>query len=161
MNLEQAMAGIKVGEPTVYGGLAVFPLMGGTNRKTGLPDAKRGVRPSGIEISEVSEGGSVPELRLKNKLDQDVFAADGETLLGAKQNRVLNSSIYVKASAEIVIPVSCVEQGRWSYQSRNFQVERVQRVRVVACGEDVLGGIFLEDDRYGSPFGPGRGVGSR
>ena len=63
----------------------------------------------------------MPELRLKNNLDKDVFAADGETLLGAKQNRVLNSSIYVKAGDEIVIPVSCVEQGRWSYRQRSLR----------------------------------------
>ena len=121
MNLEQAMAGIKVGEPKVYGGLAVFPLMGETNGKRDYLTLNEAFDRRGIEISEVSEGGSVPELRLKNKLGQDVFAADGETLLGAKQNRVLNSSIYVKAKSEIVIPVSCVERGRWSYQSRNFQ----------------------------------------
>ncbi len=121
MNLEQAMAGIKVGEPMVYGGLAVFPLMGETHGKRDYLTLNEAFDRSGIEISEVSEGGSVAELRLKNKLDQDVFAADGETLLGAKQNRVLNSSIYVKANTEIVIPVSCVERGRWSYQQRNFR----------------------------------------
>ena len=50
-----------------------------------------------------------------------MFAADGEALLGAKQNRVLNSSIYVKAGDDIRIPVSCVEQGRWSYRRRDFR----------------------------------------
>ena len=121
MNLEQAMAGIKVGEATVYGGLAVFPLIGGNPGKRDYFTLNEAFQKKGIEISEVSEGGSVPELRLKNNLDKDVFAADGEALLGAKQNRVLNSSIYVKAKSEIVIPVSCVERGRWGYQSRNFR----------------------------------------
>lgn len=123
--LQQAIAGIKVGEPKVFGGLAVFPLIGMRQPKRDYVTLREAFGKEGIEISEVSHGGSVPELRLKNLLDQDVFAADGEALLGAKQNRVLNSSIYVKAGDEIVIPVSCVEQGRWSYRSRNFRQSEV------------------------------------
>lgn len=121
MNLEQAMAGISIGEPQVFGGLAVFPLIGKEKGERHYLTLNEAFQKKGIEISEVSEGGSVPELRLKNCLNKDVFAADGETLLGAKQNRVLNSSIYVNAKTEIVIPVSCVEQGRWRYRRRNFQ----------------------------------------
>ena len=121
MNLEQAMTGIKVGDPAVYGGLAVFPLIGGNPGKRDYLTLNEALVVEGVTVSEVSEGGHVPELRLKNNLDKDVFAADGEALLGAKQNRVLNSSIYVKAGDEVIIPVSCVEQGRWSYRQRNFQ----------------------------------------
>ena len=121
MNLEQAISGIKVGDATVYGGLAVFPLIGGSPGKRDYFTLTEAFKKKGVEISEVSHGGSVPELKFKNILDKDVFAADGETLLGAKQNRVLNSSIYVKAGEEIRIPVSCVEQGRWSYRQRDFR----------------------------------------
>ena len=121
MNLEQAMTGIKVGDPTVYGGLAVFPLIGANAGNRDYLTLTEAFSEKGVEISEVSEGGSVPQLRFKNRLDKDIFAADGEALLGAKQNRVLNVSIYVKAGDEVVIPVSCVEQGRWSYQRRNFE----------------------------------------
>lgn len=46
---------------------------------------------------------------------------DGEELVGSKQNRVLNLSILVPAKKTIVIPVSCVERGRWGYQSREFR----------------------------------------
>ena len=121
MNLEQAMAGIKVGDATVYGGLAVFPLIGDKQGKRDYLTLTEAFSEKGVQISELFEGGSVPQLRLKNNLDKDIFAADGEALLGAKQNRVLNVSIYVNAGDEIVIPVSCVEQGRWRYQQRDFQ----------------------------------------
>jgi hypothetical protein len=120
-NLQQAITGIKVGKAAVYGGLAVFPLIGrqSVNREYLTLTEAFGLK--GVTVTEVSDGGSVPELKFKNLLDKDVFAADGETLVGAKQNRVLNSSIYVKAGDEIVIPVSCVEQGRWSYDRDDFE----------------------------------------
>jgi hypothetical protein len=41
----------------------------------------------------------------------------GEELVGAKQNRILNVTALVAAGGSTVIPVSCVEQGRWSARS--------------------------------------------
>jgi hypothetical protein len=48
------------------------------------------------------------------------FLMAGEQLKGGKQNRVLNASIMVPAQAELPIPVSCVERGRWGYRSAQF-----------------------------------------
>jgi len=70
-----------------------------------------------ITITEVSQRGSVPTLKVVNKSPQFVLLLDGEALVGAKQNRVLNTSILVNGNSEIVIPVSCTEQGRWAYTS--------------------------------------------
>lgn len=46
---------------------------------------------------------------------------DGEELVGAKQDRVLNLSILVPAQTTVKIPVSCVEQGRWHHVSPRFE----------------------------------------
>ncbi len=45
---------------------------------------------------------------------------DGEELVGAKQNRILNVTVLVGAGAKLPIPVSCVEQGRWTARSVDF-----------------------------------------
>ncbi len=71
-------------------------------------------------VTEVSESGSVPTLLLENKSAQAVFLLDGEELVGAKQNRILNLSVLVPAGSKLHIPVSCVEAGRWSHRSREF-----------------------------------------
>jgi len=74
-----------------------------------------------IEIIEVNKEGSVQDLKVNNHSSLMVLILDGEELVGAKQNRVVNTTILVKGNSELVIPVSCVEEGRWSYGSPNFQ----------------------------------------
>ncbi|MBL8382706.1 MAG: hypothetical protein JNM90_06520 [Burkholderiales bacterium] len=72
-------------------------------------------------ITEISEHGSVPELAFENLSDKRVLLVDGEQLIGARQNRVLNISILVPAHGKLTIPVSCCEQGRWAYTgARDF-----------------------------------------
>jgi hypothetical protein len=73
-----------------------------------------------LEVSEVSEGGRVPTLKLINKSDRMVFLMAGEELVGGKQNRVLNASMMVAAGGEMPVPVTCVEVGRWGYRTRRF-----------------------------------------
>ena len=50
---------------------------------------------------------------MKNVGAQPVLLVEGETLVGAWQNRTLNVSVLVGAGTKIPIPVSCVEAGRW------------------------------------------------
>ena len=72
------------------------------------------------EITEISAQGSVPELLVVNRGAKPVLILDGEELVGAKQNRVVNLTILVPAQAKVTIPVSCVEAGRWRARSRAF-----------------------------------------
>ena len=60
----------------------------------------------------------MPELVVENPLDERVLLYDGEELVGAKQNRILNVSVLVEAKSTLRIPVSCVEQGAGRASSR-------------------------------------------
>ena len=73
-----------------------------------------------VKISEVSEGGRVPDLQLTNSGKLPVLIIDGEEMVGAKQNRVINLTVLVAAGTKVIIPVSCVEAGRWRYSSSDF-----------------------------------------
>lgn len=73
-----------------------------------------------LRVTEVDKGGSVPELRVVNDAADRVLLIDGEELIGAKQNRVVNTSILLEEKSEAIIPVSCTEQGRWDYSSDRF-----------------------------------------
>jgi hypothetical protein len=73
-----------------------------------------------IEVMEKDEAGSVPELKVENRSPKMILILDGEELVGAKQNRIVNTTLLIQGKSNTVIPVSCVEQGRWSYESPSF-----------------------------------------
>ena len=112
---------LKLGELLIHNELAVVPLFCTTVGGPEYLTLKEALDGGGLTISEVSQGGSVPELKVINAGTKHVLLIDGEELAGAKQNRVLNTTILVAAGASALIPVSCTEQGRWSYRSAHFE----------------------------------------
>ena len=118
------MDGMNLGETQVHGGMAVIPLFDGTEDSgystSGYITLKEALDSEAIVITELNQHGTVPELKVHNLGDVPVLLLDGEELVGAKQNRVLNTTILLKEGSETVIPVSCTEHGRWSYTSDRF-----------------------------------------
>lgn len=113
--------GIKTGELQVHNHVAIIPLFDTNGAGPDYLTMKEAMDGSFLTVSELTEGGHVPELKVTNRAEQPVLLLDGEELTGAKQNRVLNATILLKERSETVIPVSCTEQGRWSYRSSNFE----------------------------------------
>lgn len=112
---------IEFGKLQQFGEMTVFPVFSANNGKVEYLSLKEAMNRNLLEITEVDDSGSVPELKVKNLAEIPVLILDGEELMGAKQNRVVNTTILLKEDYNTIIPVSCVEQGRWSYTSRNFQ----------------------------------------
>jgi hypothetical protein len=111
---------VRVGEPIRHQALSVFPLFSPPGGVVEYLLSEEAIAAGSVIVEEVSEGGSVPTLLVTNAGDFRVLFLEGEELKGAKQNRVLNTSVLVAAHSKTRIPVSCVEQGRWRYQSRSF-----------------------------------------
>ena len=120
--LTEEIATLKIGEPTAFRNLTLFPLLREEPKYEEpeyllLEDAiARGL----ASVTELN-GGTVPELQFENRADKPVLLVDGEELVGAKQNRVLNLTILAPARKKLVIPVACVEAGRWQMQSPDFK----------------------------------------
>jgi hypothetical protein len=115
---------VRIGEPMTFQNLTVLPIFSAQGRSNGFSLLDDAIRTDKFRVMEVSDSGTVPELKVINHLDTDVLIIDGEELVGAKQNRIVNTTILVGKEKEVVIPVSCVEQGRWHYRSKHFSTGR-------------------------------------
>jgi hypothetical protein len=118
--VKSRLQSVKLGEPQTYKNIAIVPLIApadGTFQYYTLGEA---LAAGDLVITEITANGSVPELLVVNRGNKPVLLIDGEELTGAKQNRVLNTSILLKEASETKIPVSCTEQGRWSHTSKAF-----------------------------------------
>ncbi len=118
--IKQYLGSVRLGQPQTHHNLILFPLQAAQNGVMPFITLGEATASGTLTVSEVSTGGSVPELFVINKGQDAVLLVDGEELIGAKQNRVLNTSILIMPKSEVKIPVSCVEQGRWSYKSLHF-----------------------------------------
>ena len=71
-----------------------------------------------VDASELSESGVVGRISVTNKSDSYLVLLDGEALVGAKQNRIVERSMIIGPQSRVSVPVNCVERGRWSYDRR-------------------------------------------
>jgi hypothetical protein len=118
--ISNTLSKLEFGEMQVFNNMAVIPLFTSVDDSPEYFTLKEALERRLLVVTEISQSGSVPELKVVNKADIPVLLLDGGELAGAKQNRVLNTTILVKENSETVIPVSCTEQGRWSYSSAEF-----------------------------------------
>src|SRR5688572_2108910 len=118
--VRDALAGVRVGTPEVHRNLALLPLVARVDPHPGYLLLDESLDRNVARVTEVSEGGSVPALAFENSYAEEILLVAGDELVGAKQNRIVDLSILLGAGKKLVIPVSCVEQGRWSYRSRDF-----------------------------------------
>jgi hypothetical protein len=111
---------IQVADPIHHEALTIFPLLAGPGGNVEYLLADEAIAAGSVTVEEVGEAGTVPNLIVTNQSDRLVLFLEGEELRGAKQNRVLNTSVLVAAASKTAIPVSCVERGRWRYVSPHF-----------------------------------------
>jgi hypothetical protein len=116
-----AVQHVAFGPVAVFQNLSVVPLLNRNQTEADYLTLDEAIAGGWAEITEVSDAGQVSELKVVVKGNKAVLLVDGEELIGAKQNRVLNLTILVPAPSTTPIPVSCVESGRWRHRSRAFE----------------------------------------
>ncbi len=108
--------------PMTLGGLTIVPLRIKPliKKKHSVKMGVRQLDKSGVEVREVSNHGSVPSLHAENNTKHYILFIEGDQLIGAKQDRVCNSTVLLSPKSAARIPVSCIEEGRWRHKSRTF-----------------------------------------
>jgi hypothetical protein len=123
--MEECLGPVEVGKTASFKNLAVVPLK---VRAAESPPkyllSFEAIGQGQLEVMEVDMMGHVPELLVRNRGEGMVLLLDGEELVGAKQNRIVNTTILLAAQSSTKIPVSCVERGRWRHVSEHFKPGR-------------------------------------
>ncbi|MFM7047066.1 MAG: ARPP-1 family domain-containing protein [Actinomycetota bacterium] len=119
---------LKPGAPITHEGITLIPIFAPEGRSS-----KIHIAGDELVVSELATP-TVPQLQVHNPTPNDLLIPAGKILSGGHQTRVVNVSIVVPAGATIVIPVSCVEAGRWSgiarfADSRRFASRRVRETK--------------------------------
>jgi len=145
--IKSRLQSLSLGEPETYKNIAIVPLTAPVDGAFQYRTLGEALAAGDLVITEISANGSVPELLVVNRGNKPVLLIDGEELAGAKQNRVLNTSILLKEASETKIPVSCTEQGRWAYASKAFSESghvmnyraRYKKTQSVHCSLEATG----------------------
>ncbi len=100
----------RLGEPNIISNLIVFPVHGESySEVTPITLDDSG---DGIQIEELTKP-AVGNINIRNLTDSEFFGGEGEELVGALQHRIFVTSFLLPGRSEKVVPVSCVEEGRW------------------------------------------------
>jgi hypothetical protein len=111
--VQDLLGQMRPGSPRSEGALTLVPFFASAPAKDYLI-ASEAIESGLLKIGEVGSG-EVPNVVVQNSADLPVLLLDGEHIEGARQSRILNVTALVAAGKETLLPVSCVEQGRWGY----------------------------------------------
>jgi hypothetical protein len=123
--MKEALKGISVGDPAIYDNLTIFPLVGIMPvLPVGVVTLDEALSSGWLVIEEV-KGGTVPVVHISNLSEKTVFLMGGEILSGCKQDRIVSRDLMIKPyRKKLRVPVYCVEQGRWTFNSKEFSSEQ-------------------------------------
>ena len=99
---------LHVGRGVECGSVTVFPVWTDGDGVRGIDWAGHG-----LVIDEV-DGGSVPQLGVTNPTNKAQLILEGDILQGGRQDRMAAETTLVMPGQSIVLPVNCVEAGRWN-----------------------------------------------
>jgi hypothetical protein len=145
--IKEHLGRMSIGGAMCFKNVCIFPVFSHLEEKTSYLSLPRALKDELLRVTEVGHGGSVPELLVENRSDSPVLMLDGEELMGAKQNRVLNTTVLIKEHSRTEIPVSCTEQGRWSYNSDHFADSGVVMARTARLTKNRFVASSLEEDQ--------------
>ena len=124
---------IDVLNPQIHENMAVLPLKSKISYKLDILTLKKGLELGLVEVKEC-EKSTVNTIMVTNNAVAPLILIDGEEILGAKQNRIVNNTLLIAPKTSQAISVSCTEHGRWKHTSEfrqseyiaNFKTRRVK-----------------------------------
>lgn len=126
--LQSFLARLEAGQPVSYRNLTVVPVTIGSARDredlSSVLTLDQALELGALEIRE-KDGGDVPWVVVSNHSDRRIFVMGGEILSGCKQDRIVARDVLIAPRRKrLLLPVYCVESGRWHHVSGEFKSEK-------------------------------------
>ena len=136
-------------------GLVIGALDWGVAREPAYETATAAGRTGDLELREQG-GGTVPSIEAVTK-EKTVVIFAGDTVVGGRQNRIINVTVWLPATSVTPIPVSCLEAGRWN-QGYRFKTSRKSDYLLRAKMSDQLASVALREQQMSAsaPWGAPR-----
>lgn len=101
---------VKFEEPLFLRNITLYPIKGdiGSDGFTTLDEAIEKKEATFRDVLDVNR------VELDYRGGAPLFIMDGEEIIGARQDRVVNTAIFAEPNTVATIPVSCIEEGRWA-----------------------------------------------
>ena len=120
IKIDNTNLSIKFLESQKYKNMEIIPIKMTDKLNKNYLTLKRGINAELVEISEC-EISTVNTVLVRNKAPIPLLLIDGDEIIGAKQNRIMNNSMIIPPKTNQAISVSCTEQGRWHYGTGNLE----------------------------------------
>jgi len=116
--------GLELGNPFNYQNLTIVPVYSKRIKdRTDYVTLDEAITKGYLIITEL-DGGRVPQVRLTNNSSQYILLIAGEILSGCKQDRLVGRDALIGPGAkDVILPVYCSEQGRWTSKGSYFTSE--------------------------------------
>jgi hypothetical protein len=120
-SIQETVRRLELGKAVSHGSLTIIPVyMDRVLDRASYATLEEALKSGWITITEV-EGGRVPQVKISNLSKHLIFLMGGEILTGCRQDRILAGDILLApGTKDLLAPVYCVEQGRWSHNSQTF-----------------------------------------
>ena len=107
-----------LGDGVTFGSVRIFPIY--STKKLDMPEEYISLAEAQendlVEISELSQGGTVNTVEITNKADKPIYVISGDIIKGGNQDRVIAMDMVIPPgkNQSVTAGVFCVERGRWS-----------------------------------------------
>ena len=150
--VRRCLENVRVGERRAYGGLTVFWLHALVAPAPFAILTLDEARAQGGLVVTERDHAAVSGLVIENHGPVHVLLLAGEILQGGKQNRIVVEDVLVPPrSGPLLLPVYCVEQGRWQGAGKQFTTREMlaaPRLREKMLERSDQRQVWTEIDRY-------------
>ena len=119
MNFNGLNISLELMEKQSYKNFEIVPIKTDYFAKKDFLTLKKGIEMGLVSIKEM-EHEEVNTVICKNDAVVPLLLIDGDEIIGAKQNRIMNESLLIPSKSVRNIPVSCTEHGRWRFKDNEY-----------------------------------------